>query len=50
MFLLVEVSPAQVSRSEGFIILEETPEQHQESNKEMRITVKEEEEEVVNSK
>lgn len=50
VFSSVEDALAQVSHSEDFTIPEETLEQHQERNKEIRITVKEEEEEVVNSK
>lgn len=50
VFFSVEDTPVQVSPSEDFTIPEETLEQHQESNKEIRITVKEEEEDVVNSK
>lgn len=50
MFSSVEDTPAQVSGSEDFTIPEETVQHHQESNTEIRITVKEEEEEVVNSK
>lgn len=43
-------APEQVSGSDDCTVQEETEEQHQESNTEIRITVKEEEEELVNSK
>lgn len=50
MFSSVEEAPEEVSGSEDCNMPEETEEQQQESNTEIRITVKEEEEELVNSK
>ncbi len=50
MFSWVEEAPEEVSGSEDCTMPEETEEQQQESNTEIRITVKEEEEELVNSK
>lgn len=50
MFSPVEEAPDQVSGSEDCTMQEETEEQQQEINTEIRITVKEEEEELVNSK
>ena len=43
-------APEQMSGSDDCTVQEETEEQHQESNTEIRITVKEEEEELVNCK
>lgn len=50
MLSAVDEAPDQVSASGDCIIPEEREEKQQESNTEIRITVKEEEEELVNSK
>lgn len=50
VFSSAEEAQAQVSATEDCTIQEEAEKQQQESNTEIRITVKEEEEELVNSK
>lgn len=50
MFSSAEEAQDQVSATEDCTIQEEAEKQQQESNTEIRITVKEEEEELVNSK
>lgn len=50
IFSSVEDAPAQMSDTEDFATAQETVGQHQESNTDIRITVKEEEEEGVNGK